>query len=279
MKIFSVVIKENSGNPKCLRVRKTSFLVSLAAVLVALYSFFFLELSHHYIQDDGTINFRHSRPSARTTKSKKLWIETISTHPRIFIIHNLITLQECEHLINLGFQKGLEPALITPYGTHTLVESSTRTNKQAWLEFGQDSVVTRIEKTLAEITNTDPVNGENLQILHYNQSQQFLKHHDYFDPATDPPQNFAKGGNRLATAVIYLKAAEQGGETDFVRLGFKLAAAPGDALLFYNLHPRCDGTRPECVDPATEHAGLPPLAGDKWVATKWIHERAYQGAP
>jgi prolyl 4-hydroxylase len=41
----------------------------------------------------------------------------------------------------------------------------------------------------------------------------------------------------------------------------------------------CDGTNPECVDKSSEHAGLPPTVGDKWVATKWIHERQYQDAP
>jgi hypothetical protein len=35
----------------------------------------------------------------------------------------------------------------------------------------------------------------------------------------------------------------------------------------------CDGTNPECVDKSSEHAGLPPTVGDKWVATKWIHDR------
>jgi hypothetical protein len=29
----------------------------------------------------------------------------------------------------------------------------------------------------------------------------------------------------------------------------------------------------------TEHAGMPPTKGEKWVATKWIHERPYQNAP
>ena len=29
--------------------------------------------------------------------------------------------------------------------------------------------------------------------------------HSYFDPATDPPENFEPGGNRLATAIIYLE--------------------------------------------------------------------------
>ena len=34
--------------------------------------------------------------------------------------------------------------------------------------------------------------GGRRQVLHYNLTQQFQKHHDYFDPATDPPENFEK---------------------------------------------------------------------------------------
>lgn len=33
-------------------------------------------------------------------------------------------------MMKLGQVKGLKTALITPYGTHDLVESTTRTNKQ-----------------------------------------------------------------------------------------------------------------------------------------------------
>jgi hypothetical protein len=42
------------------------------------------------------------------------------------------------------------------------------------------------------------------QILHYDEGQQFTEHHDYFDPATDPPENYVKGGNRLLTVIMYL---------------------------------------------------------------------------
>jgi hypothetical protein len=42
------------------------------------------------------------------------------------------------------------------------------------------------------------------QVLHYAKGQQFTEHHDYFDPATDPPENYEKGGNRLLTVIMYL---------------------------------------------------------------------------
>ena len=31
------------------------------------------------------------------------------------------------------------------------------------------------------------------QVLHYDPRQEFKEHHDYFDPATDPPENFEPG--------------------------------------------------------------------------------------
>mmetsp|Transcript_49750 Transcript_49750/g.121456 ORF Transcript_49750/g.121456 Transcript_49750/m.121456 type:complete len:314 (-) Transcript_49750:45-986(-) len=201
------------------------------------------------------------------------WIETVSDHPnpRIFILHNLLTPTEAQHLKSLGLIKGMESALIIPYGQKDLVQSSTRTNTAAWLAFGQDAVVRRLEQALADVTETTPQHGENLQILHYADTQKFSEHHDYFDPDEDPPENFEPGGNRIATALIYLENAEEGGETDFVKLGLKLKPSVGDALLFYDLLP--DGR----VDKRTVHAGTPPTKGEKWVATKWIHERKYQG--
>ena len=141
-----------------------------------------------------------------------------------------------------------------------LVESTSRTNTAAWLDFKQDKTVARLEEILAEVTGTDPEFGENLQILHYEPTQEFKEHHDYFDPATDPPENFVPGGNRLATAIVYLDVAAQGGETLFTRIDKRVKPQPGDALLFYDLTP--EGT----VDIQTMHAGQQPIGGEKWCA-------------
>eukprot|EP00960_Hanusia_phi_P060159 764419-Hanusia_phi.AAC.6 len=103
--------------------------------------------------------------ASMTELGKKLtWIETVSQDPRIFIIHNLLTEDECDHLVALALKKGLSASLITPYGTNKLVESTTRTNKQAWLDFQQDDIVKRIEDKIAKITKTTPEQGENLQV-------------------------------------------------------------------------------------------------------------------
>eukprot|EP00960_Hanusia_phi_P038357 753396-Hanusia_phi.AAC.2 len=236
----------------------------------------------HPSEDDARHASSHQPPSLKGIESLKSTLphlEQINASPRVFRIRNLLTKQECEHLMLMAFRKGLSKTMIMPYGTHKLVESSTRTNDGAWLEFLQDDVVRRLEETLGKLTKTTPQQGENLQILHYsNGGQYFQEHYDYFDPARDPPESFEQGGNRYITVIVYLEAALEGGETYFPELGLKLTAAPGDALMFYNLKEHCSGTDPDCVEKKTLHAALPPVRGEKWVAVKWIHEKPYQKA-
>ncbi len=84
--------------------------------------------------------------------------------PRIYILHNVVTKEEAAHLKSLGIIKGMEKALIIPYGGKDLIESTTRTNTGAWLDFAQDEVVRKVERVFADFTGTDPENGENLQV-------------------------------------------------------------------------------------------------------------------
>mmetsp|Transcript_31800 Transcript_31800/g.64491 ORF Transcript_31800/g.64491 Transcript_31800/m.64491 type:complete len:325 (+) Transcript_31800:117-1091(+) len=218
------------------------------------------------------------KQDAASDDKEPMWVETVSESPRIVVLHNMLSAVECEHLIELANDTGMEVALIQPYGSHELVPSSTRTNTQAWLEPRQDAIVAAVEDRIAMVSGTTVDQGENLQVLNYKVNQQFHPHHDFFDPATDPEENFKEGGNRITTIVIALREADEGGETSFPMLGLKLKLKKGDAVMWKNLHEDCDGTDPDCVDRRTEHAGMPPVRGEKWVATKWIHERNYKDA-
>ena len=83
-------------------------------------------------------------------------------------------------------------------------------------------------------------------------------------------ENFEPGGNRIITGLLYLQNAEEGGDTFFTKLDMHTKPDVGDALLFWNTN--SDGSI--CLE--SEHAGTPPTKGQKWVATKWIHEKLYQ---
>lgn len=54
------------------------------------------------------------------------------------------------------------------------------------------------------------------------------------------------------TVLIYLSAADEGGETHFMKIDKKLTAKSGDAIMFFNLKQGCDGTNKDCVDQVSE---------------------------
>lgn len=50
-----------------------------------------------------------------------------------------------------------------------------------------------------------------LQILHYQPTEKYQPHYDYFHDDV----NVANGGQRIATVLLYLTDVEEGGETVF----------------------------------------------------------------
>jgi prolyl 4-hydroxylase len=67
--------------------------------------------------------------------------------------------------------------------------------------------------------------------------------------------------------LVYLNEGYEGGETLFTRAGLKQAGKTGEGLLFRNADPS------GVPDRHAEHAGLPVVAGEKYVASRWIRER------
>lgn len=111
--------------------------------------------------------------------------------------------------------------------------------------------------------------GEPLQGQRYDVGQQFKPHTDYFEPGTaEYAAHAAQRGQRTWTFMVYLNDVERGGETRFTDLGLSVDPRKGTALAWANLN--MDGS----VNPRTIHAGMPVLAGRKYVITKWFRERA-----
>lgn len=54
-------------------------------------------------------------------------------------------------------------------------------------------------------------NGEDIQVLRYEEGQKYEAHYDYFVDKV----NIARGGHRYATVLMYLSDVKKGGETVF----------------------------------------------------------------
>jgi len=134
---------------------------------------------------------------------------------------------------------------------------------------GENPVVQRIEERIARLLDWPIENGEGLQVLHYRPGAEYKPHYDYFDPGEPgTPTILKRGGQRVGTLVMYLNTPEKGGGTTFPDVHVEVGPQRGNAVFFSyeRAHP---STR-------TLHGGAPVIAGEKWIATKWLREREFK---
>lgn len=188
-------------------------------------------------------------------------------NPRVVVFGDLLSDEECEALISAARQR-LARSLTVETQTGGEALNVDRTSDGMFFERGENPVVARIEKRIATLLRWPLEFGEGLQVLRYAPGAQYRPHYDYFDPG-EPGTSviLRRGGQRVATLVMYLHEPEQGGGTTFPDVGLEVAPKRGTGVFFSYERP----------DPATRtlHGGAPVLAGEKWVATKWLREREF----
>lgn len=187
--------------------------------------------------------------------------------PKWVLFENLLSLNEADQLVEeatplLERSTGVDP--IT--GVDGITEA--RTSSGMHFKRGQTPLVMRLEARIAELVNWPVINGEGLQVLRYGIGEEYIPHHDFFDPNFPGNVGFiGKAGNRVGTMLIYLQTPEEGGETLMADVDLKIFPQKGNALLFVYDRPS--------VTTLTHHAGMPVKVGTKMVATKWFREKAY----
>ena len=133
-----------------------------------------------------------------------------------------------------------------------------------------DPFVKKLQRRIDDLLGIDPTFGETIQGQRYLPGQQFQAHVDWFPgDAKGWETEIARGGQRSITAMAYLNSVEEGGNTDFPRLGFGVEPRPGTLLIWNN-------ATPEGVpNPFTIHAGSPVVKGVKYVITKWYRAKRW----
>lgn len=205
----------------------------------------------------------------------------LSWTPRAFLYKGFLSDAECQHFIDKA-KPGMTKSTVVDNETGKSVDSTVRTSTGTFFNRGEDEVIRRIEKRIAQVSHIPVENGEGIQILHYVDGQKYEPHHDFFhDKVNALPEN---GGQRVATVLMYLTTVEEGGETVFpsspskvtgpewsecAKKGLAVKTTRGDALLFFGLKP--DGE----TDASSLHGSCPTTKGEKWSATKWMHVGAF----
>ena len=189
--------------------------------------------------------------------------------PQVVVFADVLSPDECTEMIERSRHRLKRSTTVNPdTGQEDVIRN--RTSEGIWFQRGEDAFIERIDQRIASLMNWPVENGEGLQILHYNTSGEYRPHFDYFPPDQHGSAvHTARGGQRVATLIVYLNDVENGGETIFPEAGLSVAGRQGGAVYFRYLN----GLRQ--LDPLTLHGGAPVLGGEKWIMTKWMREREY----
>ncbi|XP_073007478.1 prolyl 4-hydroxylase 1 isoform X3 [Typha latifolia] len=184
---------------------------------------------------------------------------------------------ECDTLKAIARPR-LQVSTVVDTKTGKGFKSEVRTSSGMFLNNDERKfpIVQAIEKRISVFSQIPPENGELIQVLRYEPSQYYRPHHDYFADTF----NLKRGGQRIATMLMYLSDNVEGGETFFPMAGngecscggkmvkgLCVKPTKGDAVLFWSM-----GLNGES-DPKSIHGGCAVLKGEKWSATKWMRQK------
>jgi prolyl 4-hydroxylase len=189
-------------------------------------------------------------------------------NPNIVVFGNVLSDEECQALVAAAKPR-LARSLTVETKTGGEELNADRTSYGMFFRRDETELIARIERRLAALANWPIENGEGLQILHYKPGAEYKPHYDYFDPKEPgTPTILKRGGQRVATIIMYLVEPEKGGGTVFPDVNMEVAPKRGNAVFFsYDIaHPNSKSL----------HGGAPVIAGEKWIATKWLREGRFE---
>ena len=187
--------------------------------------------------------------------------------PRVVVFGNFLSPEECDALIAAARPR-MARSLTVATQTGGEEVNDDRTSDGMFFQRGESALVQTIEERIAKLLHWPVKNAEGLQVLRYLKGAQYLPHHDYFDPLqAGTPALLARGGQRVATLIMYLAEPEAGGATVFPDLDLQVAPKRGQAVFF---------SYPEPLPSSLLlHGGAPVVAGEKWIATKWLRQHEF----
>ena len=208
-----------------------------------------------------------AQPASLFALDREVQVITSLRLPRVVVFGGVLSNEECDQLVALSRTR-LARSETVDNQTGGSEVNAARTSDGMFFERGEFPLIDRIERRLAALLNWPLDHGEGLQVLRYRPGAEYRPHHDYFDPAQPGAATILqRGGQRLATLIMYLSTPERGGGTVFPDAGLEVAPVKGHAVFFSYDRPH-QATR-------TLHGGAPVLEGEKWVATKWLRQGVF----
>lgn len=189
-------------------------------------------------------------------------------------LHGLLTKEECQELMTLAKNQGLEDSSVWSFKTRTgnVYDGTHRRSKQTWLTHDVSDTTEKVSQMSTVLTGIPQSHQESLQIAMYEKNGMFNPH---FDACQDEDPSYCEkmnhgAGERRTTLLIYLNDDFEGGETEFVDIGIKIKPETGKGILFYSTY------EDETLIPESKHQGCPVISGEKWICTVWSHSKEFK---
>ena len=230
-------------------------------------------------ESDDWQTIKRAFEDCRTKKSSgqpppiRLRVDVLSDSPPIFVVHDFVTEEECDYMMNLtipnmgpsivfgGMGKGGTSSFRQSFSCNMYPDFDDPTNiitKMVRRKFAFAREVAEYED-LIENEGQEPLNA----VFYKDYDDQYRSHCD--GECHGGPW---RTGRRIATSLTYCQTADKGGYTTFDRAGIKVVPKKGQMLFFgYKLN-----GKPTMDAGMTEHSGCPLREGKKWVATMWFRE-------
>jgi prolyl 4-hydroxylase len=207
------------------------------------------------------------------TCDREIHVLARSQQPVLAVLGNVMSAEECQELIALAKPR-LAPSTIVDLDSGQDVVAAYRNSFGMFFRLQETAFISRLDRRISELMNLPVENGEGLQVLYYPTGAASAPHVDFLQITNEANRaSIARSGQRVSTMVTYLNDVPAGGETSFPELGWAITPRLGNAAYFEY----CDGQG--FVDWRSLHAGNPVLAGEKWVASKWMRQRQFVSGP
>tara|TARA_B100001939_G_scaffold346499_1_gene365427 strand:+ start:1197 stop:1799 length:603 start_codon:yes stop_codon:yes gene_type:complete len=187
------------------------------------------------------------------------------------VIHDFLTDEECEEILRWSWQDLEKATVSSKDGKGQLTEG--RTGSHTWVYHNVSPEIERIGQKIADTVRIPLSHAEPFQVVYYGEGEMYDYHYDTFDEEDEAFNSIYldNGGQRLVTALGYLRDVPKGGGTGFNLLGIEVQPRKGTMIFWHNVLPDTNKR-----DPFSKHAGLPVLEGEKYAFNLWFREREFK---
>lgn len=199
-------------------------------------------------------------------------LQMIHINPDIFLVHNLLTPDECKLLIDKHQVKHWPSRL-----------KGDATNRRSLETRIPNNETTHLQHKFSQLLNIPTSHMEPLKVTKYDENNFFHLHGDGITVSPDRIRTYSPHlySNRVITTLVYLNDNHTGGETIFPQLinektGDALKVKPTKAmgLIFFPAYLPTFETNPGAKDPQTVHAAM--LTEEmKYVCQQWCWSYPY----